>query len=99
MGVMESQPWSGFPEMTFRFRVCREMGAAAVSEASGEEDSGVARYSQRLAHSARSNSLLYGRAFFVTLKWRIEARLLGVKSDRKGTAASMLVWKENVYVE
>jgi hypothetical protein len=40
--------------------------------------------------------LLYGSAFFVTLRWRRAARLRGVRSERKGTAASMLVWKENV---
>ena len=27
------------------------------------------------------------------------ARLCGVRSDRKGTMASMLMWKLNVYVE
>jgi len=96
MGVMASQPWSGLPDMTLRFRVRREIGGTASEASSSEGDDGVARYSHRLAHSARSNSLLYGSAFFVTLICRMDARLLGVRSERKGTAASMLVWKAKV---
>ena len=58
MGVMASQPWSGLPDMTFKFRVRRETGGTASELLSSEGDDGVARYSHRLAHSARSNSLL-----------------------------------------
>lgn len=96
MGAIASQPLSGLPEMTLRLRVRREMGGTAASEPSSTGEDGVARYSHRLAHSARSNSLLYGNAFFVMLICRMDARLLGVRSERKGTAASILVWKAKV---
>jgi hypothetical protein len=55
-----------------------------------------ARYAHRFPHSARSNSLVYGSAFLVRLIWRTFALLKGVRSERKGTAASTLVWKEKV---